>query len=47
MATDRWEWRKIILEAKVHGGLWCFRRRRRRRRRNNKKKKKKSVSVVL
>jgi hypothetical protein len=45
MATDRWEWRKIILEAKVHGGLWHFRRRRRRRRRRNEKKK--SVSRVL
>jgi hypothetical protein len=43
MATDRWEWRKIILEAKVHGGLWRFRK----RRRNRNEKKKKFVSRVL
>jgi hypothetical protein len=30
MVTDRWELRKIVLEAKVHGGLWRFRRRSRR-----------------
>jgi hypothetical protein len=46
MPRDRWKWRKIILEAKVHGELWRFRRIRRRRRRR-KKKKKKPVSHVL
>jgi hypothetical protein len=50
MARDLWEWRKIMLEAKVHGGLWRFRRRRtrtRRRRRRRRRRRKKSVSHVL
>jgi hypothetical protein len=33
MVRDRRKWRKIVLEAKVHGGLQGFRRRRTRRRR--------------
>jgi hypothetical protein len=33
MVIDRQEWRKIVLEAKVHNGLYCLRRRRKRRRR--------------
>jgi hypothetical protein len=28
MATDCWEWRKTVLEAKVHNGLQCLRRHR-------------------
>jgi hypothetical protein len=28
IARDRWEWEKIMLEEKVHSGLWRLRGRR-------------------
>jgi hypothetical protein len=31
LVRDHWEWRKIVLEAKVHNRLWCCRWRKRRR----------------
>jgi len=32
LLRDHWEWRKIVLEAKVHNRLQCCRRRKRNRR---------------
>jgi hypothetical protein len=36
VARDRRKWRKIVLQAKMHNGLWRLRRRRRRKKRKKK-----------
>lgn len=47
MSRDFRTWRKIVLAAKFHNGLWCLRTREQEHEQEQEKEKKKNLTMVM